>query len=211
MVERKDFFKNLRQTLSLIELRKEFKLKGIALVILGFLINTGCWAVTSLLGWPIWLDTLGTVIISFVIGPLAGAATGILSSVLWFWFEPTSIFFIFVHAVIGFIPGYAVMWYWIREKPKIEFLGLGTLIALITVILSTIFRVLFCINLTVCYTMAGGLINYFAAYFYELARVLFTDRFAREVVDKILVVLLAWLFIRTPKLLRQRRWWGRTK
>lgn len=201
----------LKETFSLNEFKKEFKLRSFALIILGFIINTACWAFTSVLNWPIWLDTLGTVIASFVGGPLVGMFTGIISSILWFFIEPTSIYFIVVHGVIGFIPGYAIMWYWIREKPKLDFIGLSLTIALITVLLSTVFRVLFCIELTVCYTLAQGVVNYFFAYFVELAKVLFTERFAREVVDKLLVVILAWLFIRTPSMIRQRRWWWSRK
>jgi len=204
-------FKKLGKTLSWTEFKREFKRMSFLLLILGFLINTACWALTSMLDLPIWLDTLGTMIASFVGGPLVGAITGLVTSIVWTLFEASSIHFWLVHAIIGFIPGYAVMWYWIRNKPRLDFLGLALLIAFITVFLSTIVRVFFCIELTVCYTMAQGLLNYFIGYFIELGRVFFTERFAREVVDKTIVVLLAWLFIRAPKVIRQRRWWWKRK
>lgn len=207
----REFFNNLKQTFSIDQLKKEFKLKSVVLIGLGFLINTACWAITSLLHWSIWLDTLGTVINSLLVGPLVGMTTGIITSVLWFFIEPSSILFTLVHAIIGFIPGYAITWNWLRDKPKLEYLGLPLLISFITVFVSTIIRVLFCIELTVCYTLAEGVANYFINFFYELARVFFTDRFAREVIDKTLVVIMAWLFIRAPKFFKQKRWWKSKK
>jgi energy-coupling factor transport system substrate-specific component len=206
-VKRGKLIKNLYHTFTLTEFRREFKLKTIPLILLGFLVNTACWTLTGLLDWPIWLDTLGTVIASFVGGPLVGMITGLITSILWFWFEPMSIIFSPVHAVIGFIPGYTIMWYWVREKPKLDFLGLPLFISFITVFLSTILRVFFCIDLIVCYTLAGGVAAYFINLFFELGRVFFTHRFAREVVDKTIVVLSAWFFIRAPKIIRQKRWW----
>jgi energy-coupling factor transport system substrate-specific component len=206
-MKRGKFINNLYQTFTLTEFKREFKLKTIPLILLGFIVNTVCWAFTSLLDWPIWLDTLGTMIASFVGGPLVGAVTGLITSILWFWFEPTSIIFSPVHMIIGFIPGYAIMWYWVREKPKLDFLGLPLLISIITVFFSTILRVLFCIELTVCYTLIEGVVTFFVGLFTELGKVYFTYRFAREVVDKTIVVLLAWFFIRAPRVIRQRRWW----
>jgi len=69
--------------------------------------------VTAALKIPIYLDSIGTILVGILAGPLAGAATGLLANVLWayvipppFQYPPAAAFAI-VAAVIGLIAGIA--------------------------------------------------------------------------------------------------------
>lgn len=54
---------------------------------------------------PIYLDSIGTVLVGFLAGPAAGAATGLLSTIVWSFFNPTLIPFAAGAATIGALAG----------------------------------------------------------------------------------------------------------
>jgi hypothetical protein len=69
--------------------------------------------VAAALKIPIYLDSIGTILVGVLAGPLAGAATGLLANVLWayvipppFQYPPAAAFAV-VAAVIGLIAGIA--------------------------------------------------------------------------------------------------------
>jgi energy-coupling factor transport system substrate-specific component len=64
--------------------------------------------VQSVLKLPIYLDSIGTVLVGVLLGPLAGAITGLLANIIWgLTLAPTALPFAAVAAVIGLIAGYA--------------------------------------------------------------------------------------------------------
>jgi len=58
-------------------------------------------------GLPFYLDAIGTVLIAVLAGPAAGAATGVLGSIVWSFFNPTVLPFAAGAALIGFLAGLA--------------------------------------------------------------------------------------------------------
>lgn len=56
---------------------------------------------------PIYLDSIGTVLVGFLAGSAAGAATGLLSTIVWSFFNPTLIPFAAGAAAIGALAGLA--------------------------------------------------------------------------------------------------------
>jgi energy-coupling factor transport system substrate-specific component len=64
--------------------------------------------VQSVLKLPIYLDSIGTVLVGVLLGPLAGAITGLLANIIWgLTLAPSALPFAAVAAVIGLIAGYA--------------------------------------------------------------------------------------------------------
>ncbi|NWG19025.1 MAG: ECF transporter S component [Chloroflexi bacterium] len=64
--------------------------------------------VQNVLKLPIYLDSIGTVLVGILLGPLAGAITGLIANVIWgFTLAPSALPFAAVAAVIGVIAGYA--------------------------------------------------------------------------------------------------------
>ncbi len=64
--------------------------------------------VQSVLRLPIYLDSIGTVLVGILLGPLAGAITGLLANIIWgLTLAPSALPFAAVAAVIGLIAGYA--------------------------------------------------------------------------------------------------------
>lgn len=55
---------------------------------------------------PIFLDTIGTFIVAFLFGPMAGVITGILSySITTLTFDPYALYFIPSQIIVGFLAG----------------------------------------------------------------------------------------------------------
>jgi hypothetical protein len=80
-------------------------------------------AVGSALKIPIYLDSIGTILVAALAGPLAGAATGFLTNVVWTYLapppfgSPTAVPFAVVAVVIGLLAGTFARWGWLRPRP----------------------------------------------------------------------------------------------
>jgi energy-coupling factor transport system substrate-specific component len=72
------------------------------------LINIVVGQITSALGLPLYLDSIGTILVAVVAGPAAGAVTGGLSNVIWgLTLSPLALPFAIVAIVIGAVAGWA--------------------------------------------------------------------------------------------------------
>lgn len=80
---------------------------------------------------PLYLDSLGTVLIAALSGPGAGMVTGALSGILWGLVNPTVVPFLGVYASIGLLAGYAP---WVAKRRFI--IGYGALIGVFSALVS---------------------------------------------------------------------------
>ena len=102
------------QTGRLDSLSRQFTLRVIVLMPFAIAINIVLGqTVAAALKIPIYLDSIGTILVGVLAGPVAGAATGFLANVLWsyvipppFQYPPAAAFAI-VAAVIGIAAGLA--------------------------------------------------------------------------------------------------------
>ncbi len=102
------------QTGSVASLTSQFTTRTLMLMPIAIALNIILGqTVTAALKIPIYLDSIGTILVAVLAGPLAGAATGILANVLWayvipppFQYPPAAAFAV-VAAVIGLIAGVA--------------------------------------------------------------------------------------------------------
>jgi hypothetical protein len=84
----------------------------LALMPVAIAINIAVGAIVVALRLPIYLDSIGTVLVGVVAGPWAGALTGLLSNLIWALLPvpggagPTIAFFAPVAAVIGLMAGF---------------------------------------------------------------------------------------------------------
>ena len=80
-------------------------------------------AVASALKIPIYLDSIGTILVAALAGPLAGAATGFLTNVIWTYLAPApfgspfAVPFAIVAVVVGLLAGTFARWGWLRPRP----------------------------------------------------------------------------------------------
>jgi hypothetical protein len=92
-------------------IRKEFSTRTLVLIPIAIAINIAIGQLVYLLKLPIYLDSIGTVLVGALVGPWAGAVTGGLANLLWGVVPPPlqnaySVAFFYVAIVIGLMAGY---------------------------------------------------------------------------------------------------------
>jgi energy-coupling factor transport system substrate-specific component len=95
---------------------------GVGLNVVGGLLNTA-------LKLPLFLDTIGTMLVAVILGPWVGALTGGLSNVIMAISNPQDMFFAIVNILVGLIVGYTAIWLGYRKWFAPLIAGLGAAIA----------------------------------------------------------------------------------
>lgn len=75
---------------------------------------------------PLYLDSIGTVLVGFLAGRRAGAATGVLGTLIWSLFAPTVLPFAAGAALIGFLAGTAARFGAVRRVYLAPIAGLAS-------------------------------------------------------------------------------------
>lgn len=118
---------------------RQFDTRTIVLMPLAIAINIILGqTVAAALKIPIYLDSIGTILVGALAGPVPGALTGFLSNILWSYVVPppfqgpASAAFAIVAAMIGLLAGIAGRLGWLRPRPNrpLEVLAVGAVIAL---------------------------------------------------------------------------------
>jgi len=92
-------------------IKKEFSTRTLVLIPIAIAINIAIGQLVYYLKLPIYLDSIGTVLVGALVGPWAGAVTGGLANLLWGVVPPPlqnaySVPFFYVAIVIGLMAGY---------------------------------------------------------------------------------------------------------
>jgi energy-coupling factor transport system substrate-specific component len=92
-------------------IKKEFSTRTLVLIPIAIAINIAVGQLVYVLKLPIYLDSIGTVLVGALVGPWAGAVTGGLANLLWGVIPPPlqnaySVAFFYVAIVIGLMAGY---------------------------------------------------------------------------------------------------------
>jgi len=131
------------QTGGFASIAAQFDTRTIVLMPIAVAINIILGAtVANALKIPIYLDSIGTILVGALAGPVAGALTGFLTNTLWTYVVPPpfqngpAAAFGIVAVVIGVLAGLAGRAGWLRPRPNrsIGELAIGGLIALAIVI-----------------------------------------------------------------------------
>jgi energy-coupling factor transport system substrate-specific component len=100
--------------------------------------------IASVLKIPIYLDSIGTVLVGVLAGPIPGLVTGLLSNVLWTYVLPPPFHndyaapFAFVAAFIGFYSGLVAQWGLMRSRPNADWGRVALAAVVVLVILGAI-------------------------------------------------------------------------
>jgi energy-coupling factor transport system substrate-specific component len=174
-------------------LKKDFSTMTLVLIPVAIAINVVIGEIVALLKLPVYLDSIGTVLVAVLAGPWAGALTGTLSNIIWGliidpnafpWFPVA----FFIGLVAGICAGYGLFKSWWKVVIT------GFLIALAAAIVSTPIAVYLYGGIT-----ASGS-SFITAYLLATGRGLIesvlSTNFLVEPLDKIATALLAWGIIK---------------
>jgi hypothetical protein len=113
------------QTRSLQSITRQFDTRTLVLMPIAIAINIILGAtVANALKIPVYLDSIGTILVGALAGPIAGALTGFLSNLLWTYVIPApfqngpAAAFAIVAAVIGLLAGVVGRVGWLRPRPN---------------------------------------------------------------------------------------------
>lgn len=108
--------------------RKEFSTYSIALMAVAIAINIGAGQIPRTVGLPLYLDSIGTVLVGVLVGPWAGALTGFLANTVWTFsgLFPQAIAWAGVAAIIGALAGVFGKSGWMKDWWRAALAGLIT-------------------------------------------------------------------------------------
>jgi energy-coupling factor transport system substrate-specific component len=86
-------------------IKRDFSTLTLVLIPVAIAINIVIGQIVMLLKLPVYLDSIGTVLVGLLAGPWAGLVTGALSNLIWGIWNPAYVPFFYVAAAIGLLAG----------------------------------------------------------------------------------------------------------
>lgn len=175
------------------QLKKDFSTLTLALMAVAIVLNIVLGQIVSLLKLPIFLDSIGTVLVALLAGPWAGGLTGLLTNLIWGLIsDPVAAAFAPVAMIIGIVAGLCAKYGLFKKWWQAIISG-----ALITLALSVI-------AIPIRVYMFGGLTgsgaDFITAYLLATGRDLFSavifTVIADNLIDKVATALLAWAVVK---------------
>lgn len=173
-------------------IKKDFNTMTLVLIPVAIAINIVMGQIVLMLRLPVYLDSIGTVLVAVLAGPWAGALTGTLSNIIWgLIIDPNSFPWFPVALFIGFVAGWCAVAGLFKSWWKVIIAGI--LIALTAAIASTPIAVLLYGGIT-----ASGS-SFITAFLLQtgqgLIQAVLSTNFLVEPVDKVTTALLAYAII----------------
>jgi energy-coupling factor transport system substrate-specific component len=129
-------------------IKQEFNTTTWVMIPVAIALNIAIGSLVQFLKIPLYLDSIGTVLVAVLAGPFAGALTGLLSNLIWALFPGQSwlAWFAPVAAVIGLMAGFWARSGWFQRSWKAIVAGLVT--GLVAAVLSAPLSIACCGGVT---------------------------------------------------------------
>jgi energy-coupling factor transport system substrate-specific component len=170
------------------QIASDFTTRAWVLIPVGVGINFVGGTLVTVLKMPIFLDTIGTILVALLAGPWGAALTGLTTNLVLGVTDPPMIAFAPVNVAIGLIAGFLALRGWFKTYPQIVVSGL--IIMLTGVILSAPIVVLAFGGVTSS-PSRSALTAFFLATGSSIWGSVFTTGVIVEVVDKLISVFVA--------------------
>ncbi len=173
--------------------KKDFTTFTWVLIAVAIAVNIVVGQLASLLKLPIFLDSIGTVLVGVLAGPWAGGLAGLLTNLIWGVISsPVAAAFAPVAMVIGIVAGLCARYGLFRTWWQ----------AIIAGLIITVFNAVVAVPIRLY--MFGGITgsgaDFVTAYMLALGRDLFgsvvVTVFTSNVIDKVVTAVLAWIIIK---------------
>jgi energy-coupling factor transport system substrate-specific component len=175
-------------------LRDDFSTRVIVLIPIAIAINIAIGQIVSLLKLPVFLDSIGTVLVAIVAGPWAGALTGALANIIWGALtNPVSLFYAPVAFLIGLSAGILARYGFFRVWWKVMIAGI--IIAFVAALSSAP------ITVGVFGGISGDgtslMVGYLEATGKNIITSVLSTSFLFEPLDKVVTCLVAWAILKS--------------
>lgn len=150
---------------------------------------------------PLWLDSIGTVMSAYLLGPVCGAIVGAVNNILYGMQNSVSYIYMFTSICIGIIVG-------VFAKRKFfdtlfQVTSLSVLITMVSVIISTILNVIFYDGMT-GNIWGDGVIGYMQEQGYPVILSYVAGEFYIDFLDKLLSLCLIYIMIHLRRYTRKK-------
>ena len=168
---------------------KTFSTVTLALIAFAIVLNMAIGQLVSLLKLPLFLDSIGTILVGILAGPLAGGVTGLLTNLIWGLISsPVAAAFSPVAMVIGIVAGLCAKYGLFQTWWKVIIAG----------VIITVFNAIVAVPIRLY--MFGGITgsgaDFMTAYMLALGKDLFgsvvVTVFTSNLLDKVVTALIAW-------------------
>ncbi|MBG0790288.1 MAG: ECF transporter S component [Desulfovibrionaceae bacterium] len=175
------------------QLKKDFTTFTWVLIAVAIALNIVVGQLVSLLKLPIFLDSIGTILVAVLAGPWAGGLAGLLTNLIWGAItSPVAAAFAPVAMVIGIAAGFCAKYGLFRNWWLVIIAGL----------IITVFNAVVAVPIRLY--MFGGITgsgaDFVTAYMLALGKDLFgsvvVTVFTSNVVDKVVTALLVWVIVK---------------
>lgn len=170
-------------------IKKDFSTLTVVLIAVAIVINIAAGQLVSFLKLPIFLDSIGTVLVGILAGPWAGGLTGLITNLIWgIISSPVAAAFAPVAMAIGIVAGLCAKYglfktWWL---------------AIISGVIITVFNAIVAVPIRLY--MFGGITgsgaDFMTAYMLALGKDLFGSVvitvFTANLLDKVITSVLAW-------------------
>ena len=170
-----------------------FSTRSLTLMSAGIALNMVLGQVASMLKLPIFLDSIGTLIVALLAGPLAALVAGLTTNLIWGLItSPVAAAFAPVAAVIGMVGGLCARSGGFRTLPRV--LHSSLLITVAVVIVATPIRTYLFGGVTG--SGADFLVAYMNVLGNQLIESVAVTVFGTNLADKLISALVAWFVVR---------------
>lgn len=91
-------------------IKHDFTLLALLLIPVGVSLNVVGYQLSTILKLPVFMDQIGTIMVSMIAGPWIGLLTGLLGNLVNGMINPIAIGFSVVSMSVGFVSGYLSKW-----------------------------------------------------------------------------------------------------
>ncbi len=175
------------------QLKKDFSTITLTLMAVAIVLNIVLGQVVSLLKLPIFLDSIGTVLVALLAGPWAGALTGLLTNLIWGLIsDPVAAAFAPVALIIGLVAGLCAKYGLFKQWWQAILSGVIITLALSVVAIP--------IRVYMFGGVTGSGADFITAYLLATGRDLFSaviiTVITDNLIDKVVTALLAWAIVK---------------
>lgn len=170
------------------------RMLALAFIPLAIAINVGIGAIVKILNLPIYMDSIGTIIATLLLGWKRGAIVGILGFVITtIYINPNAIYFIGTQIVIALVVGFFASQSWFSSIWRVIFLGF--VLGITTAISSAPVIILVFEGATG--NGAALVTSFFVKMGNQIVKSVFLSGFSIEPIDKVIQCVLAFFILKS--------------
>lgn len=173
-------------------IKEDFSLMASLLIPVAVAINFAGASIVKALGIPMFLDSIGTVFISFIAGPWVGSVTAIITSIITGGIAPENLAFIPVGILIAVVIG--VLTQYKMKNLTVKMIVCMLVLPLVTTISSVIITILMYGGITPNAT--GAMTTFLISQGFSVEVASLISNFISEISDKVITVVVAILIVK---------------